>query len=144
MDTILVLTDFSPTTDNALNYAIRLAETTGAGIILLNLQTPSENLQAEYDMRLKRNHTPVAIELLMQSGSAEEVISRVSEEKQADLIIVGMKEGANFEETMLGANAMDTIRNSATPFLIIPDKATFRSLQPITLNLKTNKPFIHF
>lgn len=137
MDTIITLTDFSNTADNALNYAIKLAEMMESNIVLLHIHplfndhldadTAKAEISKKALQQLERNNkTGADIELLIQPGIIEEAMIEIAEEKNADLIIIGMTEGGVFEETILGINAVDIIRNSTSPILIIPAKASFR------------------
>jgi nucleotide-binding universal stress UspA family protein len=137
MNTIITLTDFSNTADNALNYAIKLAEMMELKIVLLHIHPllndhlDADAVKAEINKKaleqLERNDkTGTDIELLIYPGIIEEALIKIPEEKNADLILIGMTEGGIFEETILGINAVDIIRNSTSPILIIPARASFR------------------
>jgi nucleotide-binding universal stress UspA family protein len=146
MKTIIVPTDFSNTADNALNYAVKLAELKSASIILLHAYHPltyREDVTADdlnekqleeinrqvfqkLEQRIKTNEPTIKIELYLQSGLDVDVIVKVAEEKKADLVVLGISETGILEETFFGNKTIDTIRNSKIPLLIIPAGAMFK------------------
>ncbi|MGQ0827600.1 MAG: universal stress protein [Bacteroidota bacterium] len=130
MDTIIVTTDFSKNADNALNYATELAKLLGATITLLYIDSISEkangNSIQQSETTIQSNDKNIKMELCIRSGQIDKVISETVKKKSADLIIIGISETGVFEDTILGGNAVDIIRNSAAPILIIPAKAKFK------------------
>lgn len=148
MNTIIVPTDFSKNADNALEYATELAKLMGSTIILLYIdsdKTGNKNLQGLQTTIKRSNDMDIIMELCIRAGNVEEVIANVAKEKNADLIIIGISEAGIFEETILGNNAVDIIRNSTAPVLIIPSKTTFKIPSKIVfatdyIELKNDQP----
>jgi nucleotide-binding universal stress UspA family protein len=166
METILVPTDFSETADNALDYAIELAKLTNSKLILLHayhlpIQASPDLLyptisEAELERinkkglqnleeKIKVHEPDIKIELLSQYGLAVDVIIEATEKEKIDLIIMGISEAGTFGETIIGSNAVDVIRRSANPVLIVPSKAKYKKPEKIVfatdyLELKNNRP----
>lgn len=154
MKTILVPTDFSKISENALNYAIELAKAMRSKIILLHtyyssIPSNGDNLQIDHELEKKNNEAleklkesikanvpDLKVELHTQFGLLTDVITEISKEKNVDLIIIGLSEAGVFEETIFGNEAVDTIRNLTSPVLIIPSKATYK--QPTKIVFATD------
>ncbi|MGZ4033994.1 MAG: universal stress protein [Bacteroidia bacterium] len=146
MKTIIIPTDFSETADNALNYSIELAKITGAKVVLLHAyhfpvssddMSFQEDVEADFEktnrqtMEMLRDKAlakdpGVEIEIFLKLGLAGDIIVDVAEEKKADLIVIGISETGVFGETVFGSNAVETIKDSAIPVLIVPLKAKFK------------------
>jgi nucleotide-binding universal stress UspA family protein len=152
---IIVPTDFSETADNALNYSIELAKLTGAKLILLhayhfpivndglvfqNVTEPDFEEINRLSLQtlgnsVRAKEPDIDLELCLKSGLVVDVIINVAKIKNADLIVIGISEAGTFSETILGSNTIDTIKDSATPVLIIPSKAKFQKPTKILLAL---------
>jgi len=130
MNSIIVPTDFSKNADNALNYATELAKLLEATITLLYIDSSSEkpgiNDSRQLETTIQSKDINVKMELCIRSGQVDEVITETVKKKNADLIIIGISETGVFEETILGSNAVEIIRNLSAPVLIVPLKAKFK------------------
>jgi len=149
MRTILVPTDFSPSAENALRFAILLAKEQHAGICLLHVYSPPMALTiAEFDM--------VNAQLVSLKGSAEKSLHRQSQEiaragdvtyeccavegapvheivamikeKNADLVIMGTKGQTNVIDSVLGTNTANVIAKATCPVIAVPESFSFRNL----------------
>ncbi len=163
MKTIIVPTDFSETAENALNYAIELAKIMEAKIIvlhvcelpkskkglksLLSIEPGERNNKAlqQLDGHIRKTEPQIKFELCVQSKMIVKNIVEISEERGAELVVFGIAENGNFEESIVGSNTSKAISNLVTPVLMIPAKAKFRQPAKIVfaadyLELKNNRP----
>lgn len=155
---ILVPTDFSPTANNALRYALDLAQEVEAKVFIMHTyHIPSaavtaaypvgyyeavsmDELKKEADQRMKKlerdylHSTKVAYECITQLGLAVDMIARTAEEKSVDLIVMGTQQ-ADGAKTWLGSVTTDTVK-SDYPVLAVPHEAHFE--RPRTLLLATS------
>jgi len=154
MKTILVPTDYSASAENAVNYAIELANNIGAKIVLLHVYHPPiptgeapvilvtpEDLQKVNLKKLAELQTEVSFQLrgkagvtsLIRSGFTHEEISDVAKEIKADLILMGITGGGKIAKALIGSTAVHILRQSQTPVLTIPHDCTFRSVNKLVL-----------
>ena len=148
---ILVPTDLSPCSYNALEYAIQLAAKSDAKIYLLNIcdavssfrelrQTKaiakemaikeSKRLLKDKLSSLKQELTKKNIDFpkvstIVEEGDTDTRILQVADEKKADLIILGTKGDTDSFNKYLGSTAMEVYRNASCPVLIIPEEGKF-------------------
>jgi nucleotide-binding universal stress UspA family protein len=135
---ILVATDFSEAAEDALDYAVALAQRIGARICLLNaigvpaLGVPElgvaltstvidgivkEN-QAALD-RLVAARTSADIEVALRTGDARDVIVQTALEVGAELIVMGTHGRRGLSRALLGSVAESVLRHAHCPVLII-------------------------
>lgn len=134
---MLVATDFSEGSDEALAQAIELGKQTGASIELLYVLEPSaeqlpfgpifrwEEIAAHANRELAlRADRAVAAGLPCHTrwveGSASLEIVRRAREVGADLIVVGTLGRRGLAHTMLGSVAERVVRHASCPVLIVP------------------------
>ena len=154
MKNILVCTDFSSFSDNALYYAINMAAEAGATVHLLNiyyisavpnLNTPPRGLLDETEeqietMRLERlkestkNYIEqgAKIELLVRNGLVEETIIEVAKERNCDLILTGTKGLTGIARMLFGsvtANLLD--KALPCPLMTVPESAEYKDIRKI-------------
>ncbi|MEO6000361.1 MAG: universal stress protein [Chitinophagaceae bacterium] len=143
MNTILVPTDFSPTAENAANYAGLLCKELGAKLVLLHvymlpvpvseipyvmvsadeMQKASENALKKETNRLFETMN-IEVEWLVQLGLASDEIRDIEKEKNIDLVIMGMNGGGEFDK-LIGSTTIAVIRKCHKPVLVIPEGARF-------------------
>lgn len=155
MKKILFPTDFSPSAQNAFRYALRIADATGASIEILHAVYPefeSMDLPA-FAAQATKEKAAVARELLtafvdtgiaqvqatyqfkevpdihadLEIGGATNLICKIAERDEADLILMGTKGEHNALEKLLGSVSAGVIEKAKTPVLLIPEAATFTS-----------------
>lgn len=166
---ILVPTDFSPCSENALVYAIHFAEKTGAVIHLLNVATidvkETENpfsaervveektksilnaLRETVDSVKKKLGGKVQqfpeIKTTTEIGSASLKIADWAKGESIDLIIMGTQGENSIADRLLGSTASNLVKESPVPLIVIPERADFS--EPINLgyasNLEDGDPF---
>lgn len=163
MKTIIVPTDFSETAENALNYAIEMAKLMDAKIILLhvcetrksksNVKSPNtEEIEGKHakalrllEQHIKSTEPLIKFEICVQSKLIVKNIVEVAVEKNAELVIFGISESGDFDESIVGSNTLKAISNLVTPVLMVPAKAKFKTPSKIVfaadyLELKNDRP----
>lgn len=150
MKTLIVATDFSPESENALDYAAGFAKKTGARIVLFNSFTiplhvantmlPAEALDhliEENQHLLKSKCEAVAKKFSIDVKYESELMVEVSEELKrlyqkydADLIVMGMA-GSSVAQDIFGNTTTSAIMKHSYPVLAIPEKVKFDRIKNI-------------
>ncbi len=129
---ILYATDFSPDSERAAAYALSLAQEHQAQLTLLHvLKEPVEAspqnaalLQSFFARRL-RGLVPAEAalwcdpELAIESGSPAEAILKAALDRQADLIVLGVRRTANFPGHLPPATAYKVVCQAHCPVLTV-------------------------
>jgi nucleotide-binding universal stress UspA family protein len=140
---ILVPTDFTETSDHALDWALGIAAKVGAAVTLLHsyelpiigfpdgtiLPTPdiashiADASRSALDATVKRlAGRGVAIASVLREGVAYEEINAVAESIDADLIVIGTHGRKGLARALLGSVAENVIRTASRPVVTIRDK----------------------
>ncbi len=157
MRTILLPTDFSECSKNAIKYAIRFAEQTERKLLFFHstfldilTSTPTrvylnavkfdkesklqmlgefiENIYHSLHMTRNSNNT----KFLVKSGpSVIESIKETIDEQFIDLIIIGTYGVTGFAKKMMGSTAVSLIEQAYCPVLAIPEKFKFNGVKKI-------------
>lgn len=154
MKTIVVPTDYSPVANNALEYAIGLAQTVNASIMLLHVYTtpvfynngdiplPVPDLQELAEInRMKmeklaeqvRSKSPATLEIntAVKLGILVEELKALCAATPTFAVVMGTK-GAGFVERLLvGSSTLSAIRHLTTPVLVVPPGAVFNPIEHI-------------
>lgn len=143
MKKILVLTDFSPNSDHAAQYACQLAKQLSAGLLLYHavqsipvvpnfagggFVTETENLFAEesreYLTQLRDNllagQKDVTIELRSGEGELGSHVNQLLAAESIELIVMGAPEGSIVDHLLTGSDTRSVIKSADRPVLIIP------------------------
>lgn len=155
MKTIIVPTDFSTTAYNAARYALGLAQQMGTTRIVLYhayelivpipdvptsipMVDPNELKAASLDGldRMKQDLLPALPEGVVLDCRADNAllaanIDTLSQEENADLIVMGTTGGSQLEEILIGSNTIDVVKHTTCPVLIVPSGATFKPVKKI-------------
>ncbi len=139
---ILCATDFSPTSSEALDFALALALKQGAEVTLLHVVEsvpefgdPRFPVLPELD-RLRQEHEQMSNERLQKLidgakggggkvearvavGRAYKEILRIAALERADLIVVGAQGHGPIEHLLSGSNAQHVIRRATCPVLTV-------------------------
>ena len=155
MKTILLPTDFSETSKNAAEYAVGLASLLGIPKIVFYhyfqthlVYTPSCVLDEEATIEPNRNKSieglndfidslgpiPAEIEVEMYQGasSIDEGITEVAKIVSADLVVMGIKGGGIFKESIIGSHTLSIARHITIPVLIIPAMTKLKKCEKLT------------
>lgn len=158
MQNILVPVDFSPVSRNAAIYAAELAKKFNAKLTLFHaymLPTPvsevpyvmvtADEMQKENEAFVKKEADQlhdtykIEVEWLVLIGIASDEIKLLANERNADLIVMGMK-GAGGLDKIIGSTTTNVIRKLKVPVLVIPEKATYQPVNHITYAYDLNDP----
>lgn len=153
MKSILVPTDFSTCSINAVHYAADLAANLRAKIVLFHAFHPPimvtevpdmlsfqeikdiqiENLE-KLASELKSKHGEnLQIEIVCESGFAVDEIQVYQEANENDLIVMGMKKVGQFTERVIGSITATLMYKSLCPILSIPEGQIFKPFKNIVL-----------
>lgn len=156
---ILFPTDFSAAAQNALRYAIRLADEMEASIQILHIVYPQAEpldfpalateatqqqvgaaemilkrtveetlVQIQVDGKLK--NTPVLLPDV-EIGTPTNLITRIAERDEIDLIIMGAKGEHSMIEKAFGRVSLGVVKNASTPVLLVPENAKFGAIKNV-------------
>jgi nucleotide-binding universal stress UspA family protein len=155
MKTILVPTDFSKPSNNAVVYAAEVAKITKAKLIILHVcSTPILSGDVPVvmpawgdvekdcmDVLGKKKRTLIRkygrdfqIECVCKIGyGIEGIVKQCITEKNVDLVVMGMHGAGYLSEKLIGSVTTTLINQSECPVLIINEKVKFKSLKKIVL-----------
>jgi len=153
MKTILVPTDFSDVSKNAVDYAVELAKSVKAKLVLLHVyHIPSVNYDAAVYIpsldeiekgclkaletisdSIKEKYPLVIIDYKCACGFAVEEINQIAKDEKADLIVMGMQGAGVLTEKLMGSTTTALIRKTKHPVLVIDKKIKFKPIQKIVL-----------
>lgn len=154
MKTILLPTDFSDVSDNAINYAVEFAKFTQSKLILFHvyhvpvittdmpMMIPSmeelgedclEGLNKIKNRIYSLHGGSIEVECKCECGLEVDEISEFVNNNNIDLIITGMKGAGGFEEKMMGSVTTSLMRRAHCPVLAIDKSSTFKSISKVAL-----------
>ena len=137
---ILVPVDFSPSSDQALDYAVALAAKLDATVHVLNViavpvfgvpelgvamtssvidQLVRDNQVAVDRLVAARKDQAKLAEGLLRTGDPRDVIVQTAEELKADLIVMGTHGRRGLSRALLGSVAESVVRHSPVPVLTL-------------------------
>ena len=148
---ILLPTDGSKNSEKAIEHALRIAELEDSEIIILNVVDsvyltglPEEDLITKSELILEEesqkiiNHVKSIIENMeeekgfkidhvklthrTEEGNAADVILKLSEKEDVDLIVIASSGKHMLDRFLLGSVTEKTVRHSTVPILVIPNK----------------------
>lgn len=149
---ILFPTDFSKNAEKALNYAIEIAGSYNADIIILHTYYPyslpldqeefreeevknqeerTRRLMKETESLIYEKNKNIVTHRLIRSGKTVDILLEVAKEKKVDLIIMGTKGASGIKEALLGTNTAEVISSSHYPVLAVPEKANFSGIKDV-------------
>lgn len=168
MKNILLPTDFSKNSMNAINYAMELFKDENCHFYILNVQKASSFISD--DMMVVNTSTTIYKTLIDASKkSIDNIISKVKEKQRnkkhefysivdydnfidsinqvskkhnIDLVIMGTKGASGLEKIFFGSNTVRVMQRCKVPVLAIPDGCKFKKLDKLvfaTTNLKLFK-----
>ena len=149
MQTILVPTDFSENANNAMRYALEIAEQTGTSITALYVVYPNEgvdnNMYAAFfiddyvQQRLdgmkewvtkftgRESLEEVDIRLECKVGFPVGTICQMAEDLGASLIVMGTTGATGLYGVLLGTTTAGVLSRSKMPVFVVPPKAVFQN-----------------
>lgn len=129
LDSVLVATDFSTVSKQAVLYATAIARRHNSKLFIAHVVTSrSENAlmegwragQAEITAQLIANRLDgIEHELVVKSGQVGDVLSRLIAEKRIDLVVVGTRGRTGVLKALLGSVAESIFRRAPCPVLTV-------------------------
>jgi len=134
---ILLATDFSPESMNALQSAVSLAKRYNAAIVLVHVlptespmlaaegwSLPTESVQVSAERSMARLENAgdlngIDHEAIIRSGITWEVISEILDEKNIDLLVMGTHGDKAVRKLFLGSTAETASRHATCPVLTV-------------------------
>jgi len=137
---ILVPIDFSSCSEQALDYAVSLAEKLGATVHMISaitipvLGVPElgvgltstmldklavDNQTALDKLAAARNDKKIIGQVLIRTGDARDVILQTAEELKADLIVMGTHGRRGISRVLLGSVTEMVVRTAPIPVLTV-------------------------
>lgn len=153
MKTLLVPTDFSDTSVNAVHYAAAMAKAINARLVLLHAyhippvspEVPSivptiESLEAagmealvHLRAKVHLEHGPhLPVDLVCKCGFAIEEIEEYLKQEPADLVVMGMRGAGYLGETLLGSVTTSLMQRLKVPVLAVNKTAAFTGIGKLT------------
>lgn len=143
---IICPTDLSHTAQNAVAYAAKLCQLTGASLELLNVQpvyahqlllSGEKKAEEIHKMSVALNEVCVEINKMFNISCAQEVVTEdlsldeaVSKEAGFESLIVAGTNGAdNLFQRVFGSNAFNIARQANANVLIIPEGVSYSTIQ---------------
>src|ERR1700741_4703000 len=103
MKTIIVPTDFSAISNNAIDYAVDLAKATGGSILLFHA----------YQVPVSMTDVPI---VLLSIDELEDVCAKV----KPFAVVMGTKGATGMERVLFGSTTLTTIRHLSWPVIVVP------------------------
>ncbi|MFN3874944.1 MAG: universal stress protein [Flavobacteriales bacterium] len=124
---ILVPTDFTKVSDNAIGHAMRLAKHSGGEVYLLHVvakQDEVDETRRKLEMeqeRARAMESGVPVHKLVRVGSIFDDIGDAAAEVAADLIVMGTH-GMRGMQFITGSRALRVITSSSVPFIVVQER----------------------
>lgn len=153
MKTILVPIDFSEPSENALEFAVGIANDLKANIFLLHTEqmpiasyelepvafTIQNNIEVNTNLLLDRAHKikeiyPFidTISCSVEMGDLKSNITEYIEKKNIDLIVMGITgKTSTLSKVFFGSNAITISRSAKVPVIIVPNKCRYSGIKNI-------------
>ncbi|AEW02643.1 hypothetical protein A4D02_01350 [Niastella koreensis] len=157
MKTLVVPTDFSSVSVNALNYAVDMAQAINAGLVLLHVYNvpvsfteapvaPVSSVSLEEVKRssverleeLKKNlviQTAGKIQIYSESrlGEPIEELEAICKSLDPMAVIMGSHGATGFERLIMGSTTLSAIKHLKCPVIVIPPGTTYNGIRRIGL-----------
>ncbi|NRD24641.1 universal stress protein [Winogradskyella litoriviva] len=160
MKNILLLTDFSKNSINAIHYALQLFEDDICNFFLLHAQSPAtymsddlllagnESIYNSMVAKTKRKLAKLIVqldsefknekfsyEILVDYDALPEAINQIKKSKSIDLVVMGTNGVTGAKEVVFGSNTINVIRKVHVPTLVIPEGFAYKIPEEILLPL---------
>jgi nucleotide-binding universal stress UspA family protein len=154
MKKIIIATDFSKISDNAINYGVEIAKLKNCQIVLMHILSvpiitseaqmyipPLDEMKKDCESLLEqakkkiilKNGNVLEIECVCIIGFAVEEINRYAKDNKVDLIVIGMHGADYLTEKVIGSTTTSLISEAKCPVLAIDEKVKFKSLKKVVL-----------
>lgn len=167
MKTILLPTDFSKNSINAINYAVKLFAYTSCNFYILNVQKASSFISDDL-MTVSSSATIYATLVDAAKASIKNIISQIEKNNKnkkhrfhsivdydnfidsinqvcdnhgVDLIIMGTQGASGLDKVLFGSNTVRVMQRCKAPVLAIPHGCEFKSMDNLAFAITTSKKF---
>ena len=152
MKTIIVPTDFSAISNNAIDYAIDLAKATGSSILLFHAyQVPVsmtdvpivllsvEDLQKSNESKMDdvkksvqgRTGNSIKIYAETKLGDTVDELEEVCAKVKPFAVVMGTKGATGMERVLFGSTTLTTIRHLNWPVIVVPPGKKYSTIKKI-------------
>ncbi len=162
MKTIVAALDFSEVSENALRYAAGLAQFARARLILFHayhiyvptsssdapmittitpesLEEDNMNALRSMEHKMKGMQEDIDTELVLRTGFFMDEILEFLDEREVDLVIMGVTGAGKTGGSLFGSNAALLMRKTKVPVLVVPREAKFRRPANVVLACDFNE-----
>lgn len=148
MSKIIVPTDFSSTSDAAVNYACEISKTLKSPVEVLHIvkdKSGEADALTKLNAQISKHKEKTGIEATptIRFGSIFEEIPKMTEELNGELIVMGTH-GLTGLQYLTGSNALRVISDSDAQFIVVQEKTKHsanikRILVPLDLHKETKQ-----
>ncbi|NVJ85584.1 MAG: universal stress protein [Algoriphagus sp.] len=149
---ILIPLDFSNNSKKALEYALGLFQDTQNSFVLSHviemvydfasqtaiaidgMHSSAKKHLAELVRSYESPHATFETEILEGTPSIQ--LARLALEKKVDLIIMGTHGISGLKKVLVGSTAVNVLKESSTPVMLVPEEASLSSVRKITLGIE--------
>lgn len=151
MSTILYTTDFSDAAENALHFAVKLANISRSRLLLFHTYDipydHSERVDADIDalkrksrkamdkleasIRGRSANAELEVETIIGTGSTVSSILEAAREIQPNLIVMGTRGASGLKKLFFGSNTAEIIMQAEFPVLAIPENFQFEHIEEL-------------
>ncbi|WP_409150441.1 universal stress protein [Sphingobacterium sp. BS-2] len=145
MSKLLIPIDFSENSDNAIHYACQVAQQAGQEIDLIHVFSSHSNTyanvkgetplndprvpEAEQNMvdtiaKYQQEFPTVKLNSIFKDGNLYDGIKAVTNATPYDAVVMGTQGASGLDAVFIGSNTYDTILNTTTPVLAVPETCT--------------------
>ncbi|HNP19816.1 MAG TPA: universal stress protein [Fulvivirga sp.] len=155
-NTILVPTDFSECSINAIKYAANLARKISNTNLLIahayslpitygeaGLYSPvvkiTDQMEEEIKMQFEKMErqvpelNEVSFQTVSFAGFVTEMVESLCPNNEIDMIVMGTKGASGIDEVLLGTNTNSVVRSINIPTIVIPENAHYKAIRNIAL-----------
>ena len=148
MSKIIVPTDFSSTSDAAVNYACEISKTLKSPVEILHIvkdQSEEAGALAKLNAQISKHKEKTGVEAtpVVRFGNIFDEIPKMTEELNGELIVMGTH-GLTGLQYLTGSNALRVISDSDAQFIVVQEKTKHsanikRILVPLDLHKETKQ-----
>ncbi|WP_267740603.1 universal stress protein [Myroides injenensis] len=165
MKKILFPTDFSETANNALIYALRMAENQQATLFVLhayempvisatanpvmvqdvyktielsNFENFKDQVPQIRDIAKQHNLDHVPMHFILEEGFLNTILKKRVKEENIDLVVMGTNGNSGLDKKLLGSNTANAISSLDIPVLSVPHDAIFDGIDSIAFSTLFN------
>lgn len=152
MNTIVVPTDFSPVSENAIHYAVNMAKDIGTTVTLVHVYQIPVSMNDELPLAvvspeelhenalekinelktsLDEDNSGVTIYVEVQLGNIVDELEDFCKKLKPFAIIIGTKGSSAVDRILFGSTTLTVIRDFNWPVIIVPPGTIYKSIQKV-------------